>query len=92
MTDDLLTAQAAIKSRRQVVRDQSGQFRRRDVTVALKLAAERMKAQLRRELDEADHAKGIVRVKPHFRPLPAPDRLAVEHTGEVLPLFERQAA
>jgi len=91
MTDDLLARQAAIKSRRQVVRDQSGRYTKPSVALALKLAADRMKAQLRRELDEADHAKGIVRVEPHIRSLPASDRLAVEHTGEVLPLFERAA-
>lgn len=92
---DLLTAQAAIRARRQVVRDKSGQFTRADAALAARVAAERMKARLLRDADAADHARGVVWEKGHYRKLPgAPRLICVEGTGEVMAptLFDREAA
>ena len=98
MTADLLTQQAAIKSRRQIVRDPSGQFIRPGKALELKLAAERMKAILILEVDALDHAAHRVRVKPHYRPLPGAKLHSIESVSPVaetvdpLPLFHVQVA
>jgi hypothetical protein len=89
---DLLAEQARIKSRNRPIRDRSGQFIRPDAAIRAKLAADRMKARLEREVKAADHARGVVWEYGHYRSLPNADRLACVALPAALPLLERVAA
>lgn len=90
---DLIAEQSAIKARRKLTRDQSGQFIRPAQALEIKVAAERMKACLMRDAKALEHARGVVYERGHFHALPNPDRLAcVAVPAPVLPLFELEAA
>lgn len=89
---DLLTQQASIKARNKLVRDGSGRFVTEDAILQHEAATERMRTCLEMDVKTAEHARGVVFEKRHFHALPNTDRLSVEHTAEVLPLFERAIA
>ena len=82
---DLLVSQAEIKARHRPIRDASGQFIRPSRALEIKLAAERMKASLKRDVEALEHAAGYAWVHAHPRPLP--------HAGKplsVVPADDRQ--
>lgn len=52
------------------IRSKDGRFCRPDQHEALQAARDRVKAQLIREAEAGEHARGLAYVHRHFRPLP----------------------
>jgi hypothetical protein len=86
---DLLTEQAAIKSRHAPIRDRSGQFIKPSAAIAARVQSERIHARLEREVTAAEHARGVAWEEGHYRALPGA-RLklveAPEYEGDLLDL------
>ena len=66
---DILAQQAAIKAKHRPIRDASGQFIRPSRALEIKLAADRMRARLERDVKAAEHARGVAWEDGHYRAL-----------------------